>query len=196
MSNELKKIVKDIQFRTDKTIEEIARDIGYARAYFTNQVNIGTNKNLRKLLLDKYKLGTEHNVRNETKSDIIITEKNGEVSVIEIKTASGKTIKVKPEGQNEITLLNAFLEERDRVINELQSDKEKLQNTIDTSLTALMQLLGALSRHDRAFHDTILKSLARLEGKKEVDLIGEARSSEAAKQIEEMKGYSNNETHM
>jgi plasmid maintenance system antidote protein VapI len=76
-------------------------------------------------------------------------------------------------------------------INELREDKKRLQNTIDTNLTALMQLLSALSRHDRAFHDTILKSLARLEGKKEVDLVAEARSSEAAKQIEEMTRSNN-----
>lgn len=67
MSNELKKIVKRIQFRTDKTIEEIAKDIGYARAYFTNQVNIGTNKTL-KSLLEKYLLDYEQNVLPEFKT--------------------------------------------------------------------------------------------------------------------------------
>lgn len=194
MSNELKRIVKDIQFRTDKTIEEIAKDIGYARAYFTNQVNIGTNKKLKELLLKKFPNKNEQYVPPEQHTDLVTVDKNGTVMLIEIKTASGRTIKV--NSQADISLLNAFLEERDRVIDELQTDKRKLQNTIDTNLTALMQLLSALSRHDRAFHDTILRSLARLEGKKEVDLVAEARSFEAAKQIEEMTGSSNSESRM
>lgn len=194
MSNELKKIVKDIQFRTDKTIEEIAKEIGYARAYFTNQINIGTNKNLKKLLLEKYKLDTEHNVLKEP--DVEYVRSASSEVFIELKTASGRTIQVKPEGLSEINLLNAFLEERDKAIDDLKTDKAKLQKTIDTNLSAMMQLLSALSRHDRAFHDTILRSLARLEGKKEVDLVAEARSSEAARQIEEMKGYSNDENRM
>lgn len=193
MSNELKKIVKEIQFKTDKTIEEIAKDVGYARAYFTNQINIGTNKNLKKLLVEKYMLDKEHNVLKEPEIEYVTGGKGvkSTFTLIEFKTASGKTIQVRPEGQTEIALLNAFLEERDRTISDLQTDKAKLQNTIDANLTALMQLLSALSRHDRAFHDTILRSLARLEGKKEVDLIAEARSSEAAKQVEEMTGSTN-----
>jgi hypothetical protein len=193
VSNELKRIVKDIQFKTDKTIGQIAADIGYARAYFTNQVNIGTNKKLKELLLKKYPNINEQIVLSEDHSNSI-ADKNGSAMLIEIKTASGKTIKV--NSQADISLLNAFFEERDRVIDELQTDKKQLQNTIDTNLTALMQLLSALSRHDRAFHDTILRSLARLEGKKEVDLVAEARSSEAARQIEEMKDYKNDENRM
>lgn len=128
--------------------------------------------------------------------DVTIIEGDNTIMVIELKTASGKTIQVKPDSHTDIPLLNAFLEERDRTINDLQTDKIKLQNTIDINLTALMQLLTALSGHDRAFHDTMLRSLARLEGKKEIDLIGEARSSEAAKQIERMTGSSNDENRI
>lgn len=76
----------------------------------------------------------------------------------------------------------------------LQEDKRGLQSTIDTNLTALMQLLAALSRHDRAFHETILRSLARLEGNN-IDLITEARSYEAAKQVEETIQGSNASVH-
>jgi hypothetical protein len=88
------------------------------------------------------------------------------------------------------------MEEREKTLDELKADKIKLQNTIDTNLTAMMQLLSALSRHDRAFHDTILRSLARLEGKKEVDLVAEARSFEAAKQIEEMTMSNRNDNRI
>lgn len=181
MSNELKKIVKRIQFTTDKTIEEIAKEVGYARAYFTNQINIGNNKKLKELLLEKFP-ENEQNVLKEP--DVEYRSGNGNIYFIEFKTASGKNIKVIPEGQTEIALLNAFMEERERSLDELKSDKIKLQNTIDTNLTAMMQLLSALSRHDQVFHETILRSLGRLEGGN-TDLVLEARSSEAAKQVQD-----------
>jgi hypothetical protein len=195
LSNELKKIVKRIQFDTDKTIEEIAKEVGYARAYFTNQINIGTNKKLKDLLLEKFPAEIEHNVLKEPKAEYKRNTK-GVTYFIEIKTASGKNIQVIPEGQTEVALLNAFMEEREKTLDELKADKIKLQNTIDTNLTAMMQLLSALSRHDRAFHDTILRSLARLEGKKEVDLVAEARSFEAAKQNEEMTMSNRNDNRI
>jgi hypothetical protein len=67
---------------------------------------------------------------------------------IELKTASGKTLKVKPEGENEISLLNALLEERDRIIVEkeerkkdsdlraerAEKEKERLYNIIEKHL--------------------------------------------------------------
>ena len=88
-------------------------------------------------------------------------------------------------------------------INELREDKkraaireDRIMGQLASNLTAMMQLLTALSGHDRAFHDTMLRSLARLEGKKEIDLIGEARSSEAAKQVERMTGSSNDDNRM
>ncbi|HEX6427962.1 MAG TPA: hypothetical protein VF008_09765 [Niastella sp.] len=118
----------------------------------------------------------------------LIYETNDQINFIELKTASGKTLKVMPEGPGEVALLNAFLEERDRAIEDLMTDKTKLQNTIDSNLTAMMQLLSALSRHDRAFHETMLKSLARLEKRQENDLVAEARSFEAVKQLEEQTG--------
>lgn len=43
---------------------------------------------------------------------------------IELITASGKTLKVKPEGENEISSLNAFLEERNRIIFEKEERKK------------------------------------------------------------------------
>lgn len=171
MSNELKKIVKKIQFKTDKTIEEIANDIGYARAYFTNQVNVGTNKNL-KGLLEKYLLDYEQNVMSEDISP--------EPPIAQVNEDPVEYNKALQLGNIKITVQD--------YIDELRIDKKKLQNTIDTNLTAMIQLLGALSRHDRAFHDTMLKSLARLEKRPENELIGEARSFEAAKQLEEQTG--------
>lgn len=81
MSNELKELVKRIQFDTDKTLHEIAEEIGYSRAYFTNQVNKGTNEELKALLLEKFNLENEQIVSPEierfdlkkaTKEDLLI----------------------------------------------------------------------------------------------------------------------------
>ena len=161
MSNELKKIVKAIQFKTDKTIAEIAKEIGYARAYFTNQVNIGTNKKLKELLLEKFPLDTEQKVITESNTDHG-KHKNDIIYFIELKTASGKIINVVPEGESEITLLNAFLEERDRVINtkqeridELSKDKEELYKLLSSSLgdistvqKAIFAMVRTLQQHE------------------------------------------------
>jgi hypothetical protein len=69
-------------------------------------------------------------------------------------------------------------------VEDLRMDKKKLQNTIDANLTAMMQILTVLQRHDQAFHETILKSLGRIEGGN-IDLILEARKFEAELQIQD-----------
>lgn len=66
MSNELKTLIKKIQFSTDKTLEEIADDINYSRAYFNDQVNKGTNKKLLNILTEKFGFKIEQNVPRGT----------------------------------------------------------------------------------------------------------------------------------
>jgi hypothetical protein len=75
-------------------------------------------------------------------------------------------------------------------IEELRVDKKKLQNTIDSNLTAMMQILTVLQRHDQAFHETILKSLGRIEGDN-TDLVLEARRYEAELQVQDSLQGSN-----
>lgn len=53
--NDLQKIVREIQYRTNKTLDEIAVDIDYRRAYFNDQVNKGDNDSIKALLLKKYR---------------------------------------------------------------------------------------------------------------------------------------------
>jgi len=74
-------------------------------------------------------------------------------------------------------------------INDLKEDKkqakireDKIMNQLAANLTAMMQMLSALQRHDQAFHETILRSLSRIEGGN-VDLVLEAHSSEADQQV-------------
>lgn len=67
-SNELKELVKKIQFVTDKTLAEIAQDIDNAPAYFTDQVNKGDNPKIRKKLIEKYGELIEQNIRKSGKT--------------------------------------------------------------------------------------------------------------------------------
>lgn len=82
-------------------------------------------------------------------------------------------------------------------IQELQDDKKRLiaseQNIMSqlvANSTAMMQLLNVLQRHDQAFHETILKSLSRIEGGN-IDLVLEAHKYEAALQMKDSKQDSN-----
>lgn len=71
--------------------------------------------------------------------------------------------------------------------------EDKIMNQLASNLTAMMQLLTSLQRHDQVFHETILRSLGRLEGGN-TDLVLEARSTEAAKQVQDSLQGSNVES--
>lgn len=107
------------------------------------------------------------------------------------KKLTPKDITINIGGGNE----DEFKISNKEYIDELRNDKkraadreDKIMSQLASNLTAMMQLLGALSRHDRAFHETMLKSLARIEKRQENELVVEARSSEAARQLEEQTG--------
>lgn len=81
------------------------------------------------------------------------------------------------------------------VIDDLREDKRRANFREDTILsqlvinsTAMMNMLTALQRHDQVFHETILRSLSRIEGSN-TDLILEARKIEAEQQVQDsLKG--------
>lgn len=72
-------------------------------------------------------------------------------------------------------------------VEQLQADKKELQDVIKSNLTAMMTLLSALHRHDLAFHETMLESLARLEKAKDPKaLVAEAYRRDSAMLVEEL----------
>lgn len=75
-------------------------------------------------------------------------------SKIEIKTAAGKTIQLMPEGATEIALLNAFLEERERLITVIDKQSEAriddLKQNSDRLYTLLNSGLNDLSKVQKA----------------------------------------------
>lgn len=85
-------------------------------------------------------------------------------------------------------------------IKELQEDKrlatlreERILGQLVANSTAMMQMLAVLQRHNQAFHETILKSLTRIEDGN-TDLVLEARSYEAALQVQDSLKGSNVES--
>lgn len=68
-ANKLKDLVKEIQFRKDLTIEQIAESIGYSRVHLTKEIKKGGNKTLEDLLLKKYNEILQ-NVANETENQV------------------------------------------------------------------------------------------------------------------------------
>lgn len=87
------------------------------------------------------------------------------------KVTNAKPVPDKLYGQAQISI--------QEYIDELRSDKKELQEVIRTNLTAIATMLSSLSRHDQAYHETILRSLARLENRNEDDLTLEAGTIEA-----------------
>lgn len=68
--NELKGLLRLIQFKTGKTIEEVASDINYARPYLTNEANRGENPKLIKVLTEKYKDFISDELTSSTKAPV------------------------------------------------------------------------------------------------------------------------------
>lgn len=80
---------------------------------------------------------------------------SNEVYYIELRRADGETIRVIPEGKTEITLFNALLKERDRVIDILADDKEKYYNLLNSDLQDISKatnLIFAMARTALQYH--------------------------------------------
>lgn len=112
-SNDLKRLLKTIQFKTEKTIEEIAGEIGYARAYLTDQVNKGTNESIRKVLTEKYGKYLEPNVsyNGSQKSLAAHGGQNSQKTSKDTDTLTTTTIKpdygIKSSNGKDLTIIQA-----------------------------------------------------------------------------------------
>lgn len=61
--NSLELLLNEIQFKTNKNLEEIANEIGYSRPYLTTLKSKGPNKKVEQLLHSKYDNLLNDNVR-------------------------------------------------------------------------------------------------------------------------------------
>lgn len=182
----LERFIKAIEFLKTKakeaTNEGVAKLLRYKATNYISDV-IGGSKEINPLLLERM---VEFSINPEWietgKGKMLLEYTLPETSESLINEAPVDYSKALPLGDLKITLKD--------YIEELQIDKKKLQNTIDANLTAMMQILTVLQRHDQAFHETILKSLSRLEGDN-IDLVLEARRFEAELQIQDSLQGSN-----
>lgn len=126
--------------------------------------------------------------------------------IAELASVAVEDIKTKKLEEKDINIKVEIVEDETPLITpknyirELQEDKRRLISNEDKILgqlvansTAMMQILTVLQRHDQAFHETILKSLSRIEGGN-IDLVLVAHSYEAELQIQDSLKGSNVES--
>jgi transcriptional regulator with XRE-family HTH domain len=115
--------------------------------------------------------------------------KNNVAYFIELKTASGKPLRLLPEGQTEIELLNAFLEERDRVldernriidkietqtqarIDELKKDKDQLTQKLNLTLEKIYTSQQVALGYQKAWVDYEAEKVAKGDQNKKKELM-------------------------
>lgn len=146
-----KKAIEYLKTKADKpTNDSVSRLLRYKTLSYISDV-IGGSKPITDLLLDRM---VENSINKEwietgkgkmllepQPGGIVITD--NKVILIELKTASGKTLHVKPEGASEIALLNAFLEERDRVIDTLNEEKQARIDELNKHKDDLLQIINS-----------------------------------------------------
>jgi hypothetical protein len=54
MSNEIDNIIKKVQYKTGKSLDDIAKDIGYSRPHLSKEKKKGDNEHLLQVLKTKY----------------------------------------------------------------------------------------------------------------------------------------------
>lgn len=109
------------------------------------------------------------------------------IEQIKNKTLEEKDIKLQVEKvENDTTIITPK-----RYIKMLEDDKlraiqreDNIMKQLVANSAAMMHMLTSLYRHDQVFHETILRSLGRLEGDNK-DLVLEARSFEAQQQVQD-----------
>lgn len=153
---------KDVEsLQLKRKVAEIQRATNFPKSNISEWLNkkkVPSEKFIN-AFYDSFKLQLQKSSTNDSivkEPDYIYNTSEKKLFLIELKTASGKPIQVIPKGQTEITLLNAFLEERDRVIDtkqeridELLNDKEKLYTLLNSSLgdiTKVQQAIFAMVR--------------------------------------------------
>jgi hypothetical protein len=92
--------------------------------------------------------GVDGNSRKDATSEM-------DVCYINFTDATGETIQITPGNKNEITLFNTLLKERDRVIDILMDEKEKLYNLLNSDLQDISKatnLIFAMARTALQYH--------------------------------------------
>jgi len=167
----IRALVKAVQFKLGLTVEQVAEGIGYSRVHLSNEMKKKSSPAVEQALYKKY-------------GEILQNVSHG--------TPAAQS-NAKPNGENKPA--TGMLIDAGEYIDELKRDKRMLeslvkdnQDVIRFNLSSLQALLRTIFRHDLSYHQTMLRSLARIEKKNDADtLIVEADKAEAALLVEEMK---------
>lgn len=167
-----KKAIEYLKTKAEKpTNDAVSKLLRYKTPSYISDV-IGGSKPITDLLLDRMvdnsinkewiETGKGKMLLEPQPSGIVITD--NKVILIELKTASGKTLHVKPEGASEIALFNAFLEERDRVMEERNRIIEKVETEKQARIDELNKhkddLLQIINSTLNQIHDDSRAALA------------------------------------
>jgi hypothetical protein len=143
MANELKRLVKEIQYREDKTLKAIAESIGYSTAYFTDQINKGSNQEikerLQRLVNEPNKI--EQNVPRETTKHSMKDSKEPSENPIGAKAAT--------YSDRYIKLLEETVKEKKDQLKELQA---RLDELAGRQADFLAKVEGSIARYEHLVH--------------------------------------------
>lgn len=153
MSNEAQELLKEIQYKTGKTLEEIASDIGYSRPYLNNVKLNGGGGKVVGILREKYKKILQNVPREKEGSD----NKEADTSLMPVLVQLMKT-------------QNMILERQEKeVVDRVKNIEANLEQ-----LNPVLAGVSSLSLQIDSARQTVLKSLSRLEKKPEDYLLKEA----------------------
>lgn len=146
---------KEIELLLEKLKEagydrgRIEKELNYSENYIDQTLSKGGNKRFLDALRGFASRVLQNPIQNfiqEPQADYILQSKDY-WHFIELITASGKTLKVKPEGEREISLLNAFLEERNRIIFEKEERKKDSDMRAERAEKEKERLYGIIEKY-------------------------------------------------
>jgi transcriptional regulator with XRE-family HTH domain len=187
INNSLKRKADLSEENIEKIVEKYSKELRDYGFFIIDMTTMGGGKSIinkdekEKNYGNVGKYGTGFSIVEETHIGYG-KEDSSTLPRIEIKTASGKKISVIAEGATEINLLNAFLEERERIIkiiedqfeariSELKENNDRLYNLLNSSLKDLSTVQKAIFAMVRTGLEYTAAVASRGDKKKEVELL-------------------------
>jgi hypothetical protein len=138
MSNQIRQAVKEIQFKTDFTLDEIAAKLGYSPAYFRNEVSKGKSKAVLETLQTKFNELIEQNVVAEP-------DKKYELNGHSKAGAESSLSYSQPIQERYISLLEQTLKEKKDELIEL---KARINDLEGKQRDFLARVEGSIERYE------------------------------------------------
>jgi lambda repressor-like predicted transcriptional regulator len=152
-----------------KIVEKYSTELVEAGFHIIDLTSFGGGKSIinkgelakAEIKVGKFGHGIEHGIVMEPLATYGHT-KDDYSSLIQIKTAAGKTLNITPENRTEIELLNAFLAEKEERQKEAEQraeraekEKDRLYSVIEQNLTALLKITGEVYTNSKLIVDDL-----------------------------------------